>query len=144
VLILIIAAAMNWLAKRRNLSAEEPTPAIGSPVVPDYREEAQRILSGAEAMYRAGQCREVYGQAARALRLYLSHCHGDGMEATNAEIPALIAEKQLTAAGVKKILYRCSDVEFARGIPDDSGFLQFADEIRNRLECRDDVWLINT
>lgn len=84
-------------------------------------------------MYRAGQCREAYGQAARALRVYLSHCHGDGMESTNAGILALIAEKQLATFGVKKILDRCNDVEFAREIPDDSEFLQFVDEIRNRL-----------
>ncbi|WP_292368864.1 hypothetical protein [Methanoregula sp. UBA64] len=134
--VLVIAAVCAWLIWRR-LKARKPVlPAVVSPLRPtpvplDYRKEALRLLAEAEAAYGRHEFRDAYGLAGRAARVFLSYYHGDRRELTNAELVSVLAASRRPGAEViGTILERTSDVEFAKGMPDDTEFAAIIRQIR--------------
>ena len=97
----------------------------------DHRDKALEIIAGAEAAFTEGRPATAYGLAGRALRLFLSREYGDGREATAEEIAALIAGKRTDAAAIAVLLDMCSDVAFARGVPDPDRFREIIGGIRD-------------
>jgi len=135
--VIILAAVCVWLiwrrlkAKKPALSAAVPRPRP-APVTLDYRKEALLLLTEAEAAYHLHEYRDAYGLAGRAARVFLSYDHGDRRELTNAELVSVLAASgRLGADAIGTILERTSDVEFAKGMPDEEEFTGIIRQIRN-------------
>ena len=139
--ILLIVAVCGWLVWR-HLKARKPAlPVIvpqprPAPVPLDYRKEALRLLAEGESAFGRHEYRDAYGLTGRAARLFISYDLGDRRELTNAELAPL-----LTTSGnreyrdaVLALLERCSDVEFAKGMPDTEEFSALCRQIRAMVE----------
>lgn len=137
--IIIIVAVCAWYIWRR-LKARKPVLPTAvprprkAPVPLDYRKEALRLLSEAEAAYHRDEFRDAYGLAGRAARVFLSYDHGDRRELTNAELISVLAVSGRPGAdAIGTILERTSDVEFAKGMPDNSEFAAMVRQIRELI-----------
>jgi len=139
VVVLVIAAVCVWLIWRR-LKARKPVlPQAArqvrpAPVPLDYRKEALRLLSEAEAAYHRHEYRDAYGLAGRAARVFLSYDHSDRRELTNAELVSVLAASgQASSDTIATLLERTSDVEFAKGMPDEGEFTGMVTTIRRMV-----------
>jgi len=137
--VLVIAAVCVWLIWRR-LKAKKPAlPQAArqvrpAPVPLDYRKEALRLLAEAEAAYHRHEYRDAYGLAGRAARVFLSDDHGDRRELTNAELVSVLAASGRAGSDtIATLLERTSDVEFAKGMPDEGEFTGMVTTIRRMV-----------
>ena len=137
--VLVIAAVCVWLIWRR-LKARKPVLPQASrqvrpaPVPLDYRKEALRLLAEAEAAYHRHEYRDAYGLAGRAARVFLSYDHGDRRELTNAELVSVLAASGRAGSDtIATLLERTSDVEFAKGMPDEGEFTGMVTTIRRMV-----------
>ncbi|MFP4497180.1 MAG: hypothetical protein ACLFQV_03120 [Vulcanimicrobiota bacterium] len=80
----------------------------------NYREEAGRLLKKARELFEAGQAREAYATANRAIRLYLSHRHNLNREITNDELISYLKKNRLPYQELKECFDLCTMVEFAK------------------------------
>lgn len=137
--VLVIAAVCVWLIWRR-LKARKPVlPAVVPrprpvPVPLDYRKEALRLLKEAENAFGRHEYRDAYGLAGRAARVFLSYDHGDRRELTNAELVSVLAASGRAGSDtIATLLERTSDVEFAKGMPDEGEFTGMVATIRRMV-----------
>jgi hypothetical protein len=135
--IIAILAVCAWLICRRLKAQKKMVPPVmcpprQAPVLPDHRKEALRLLAGAESAFARQEYQIAYGLAGRATRLFISYELGDRRELTNAElVPVLAASGHAgQALAIMALLERCSDVEFAKGIPDAGEFSGMIRQIR--------------
>lgn len=137
--VIAIAAVCVWLIWRRLKAGKPVLPQAARQVRPvpvplDYRKEALRLLAEAEAAYSRHEYRDAYGLAGRAARVFLSYDHGDRRELTNAELVSIIAASGRTGSdAIATLLERTSDVEFAKGMPDEEEFAVMATTIRGMV-----------
>jgi len=136
----IILALAAWLIYRRMKGKKKIVSPIYVPLCPvpevlDYRKEALRLLTEAEAAFDRQEFREAYGFAGRAARIFFSYDIGDRRELTNAELgPVLAASGYAATAGtMMSLLERCSDVKFAKGMPDTGEFSAMIRQIREMI-----------
>lgn len=135
--LLIIIGLIIWWMYRKLVTQKKILSPSGplfrpAPVALDYKKEAMRLLEEAEKSFALQNYPEAYGLAGRAARIFLSYESGDKRELTNAEIAPLLAASGYAgqSAAIMVQLERCSDVEFAKGIPDTGEFLTMIREIR--------------
>jgi len=135
--VLVIAAVCVWLIwwrirTKKPVSREVPRQVRPVQVPLDYRKEALRLLIEAEAAFGRHEYRDAYGLAGRAARVFLSYDHGDRRELTNAELVSVLADSGRAGSdAIATTLERCSDVEFAKGMPDAEEFAALVRQIRN-------------
>ncbi|MFA6364469.1 hypothetical protein [Methanoregula sp.] len=137
----IILAICAWWVYRRlkgrtKILPPERLPPRPTPVPFDHRQEALRLLAEAEEAFHRHDYRDAYGLAGRATRIFLSYDLGDRRELTNAELgPVLAASKDAGQPdAIMVLLERCSDVEFAKGIPEAGEFSAMIRQIRAMVE----------
>lgn len=135
--IAIVIAFCAWIVYRHLKGRKKvlpPTviPPRPAPVPIDYRKEALRLLAEAEAAFGRLECRDAYGLAGRAARVFLSYNLGDRRELTNAELAPVLAASGHAGqvAGIMALLERCSDVAFAKGMPEAGEFSAMIQQIR--------------
>jgi hypothetical protein len=139
-LAIILGACAWWVYRRLKRQTKILPPEHASPrpaTEPlDYHKEALRLLAEAEAAFLRHEYRDAYGLAGRATRLFLSYELGDRRELTNAELGPVLAASGDTGQpdAVMALLERCSDVEFAKGIPEAGEFSAMIRQIRAMVE----------
>ncbi|MDO9324675.1 MAG: hypothetical protein Q7T80_06920 [Methanoregula sp.] len=98
-----------------------PTAPTGSrsPVF-DHRKEAERLLNKAGLASDQHRYTDAYGQAGRALRVFLSYEYGNQGEVTTPEIVSMFRTSGRDAGDIEALLRCCDDVVFARQQPEDT------------------------
>jgi hypothetical protein len=99
----------------------------------DHRNEAERLLAEAQEAYNRQDWHVAYGQAGRALRLYLSCEYGDATEASPGEVLALVRIPGKDRADFTDILAQCDEVMFAKGEADAVRFTAMLGRIRQAI-----------
>jgi hypothetical protein len=120
-----VLAVSGWYVYRRYRQHGHGTPDAGKGSLPaafDHRAEAERILEEAGLAYARQDYAHAYGLTGRALRVFLSYEYGDNGEVTTAEIITLLHNAGRDTAEIESVLGQCSNVAFARGMPDDGEF----------------------
>jgi hypothetical protein len=139
--LLIILSFIAWLMYRRYGAWKKilpPTvPPPRQPSAPDYKNEALRLLEEAEKSYALQEYHDAYGLAGRAARVFLSYEIGDRRELTNAELASVLPASGYAGRSnaVMAMLEQCSDVEFAKGLPDAREFPGMIQEIRELISA---------
>jgi hypothetical protein len=142
--VLVVLIGGIWLAvrywKKRNKPPVFPVPVIATPLqeAPDYRAETMRLLDEAEAAYARQEYKNAYSLAGRAARFCFSRVHGERGEFTNAGLKRILAAAGhgTDSTGIMALLDRCSDVVFARGLPDAGEFSIMIEKIRARVSAK--------
>ncbi|MBP2132781.1 hypothetical protein J2128_000702 [Methanomicrobium sp. W14] len=108
--------------------------AIKEPFVPpriiDPYKEAMSLLEKAVSLFEKEEYIQAYSRTGQALRLYLTYKYGDKTEKTNEEIIKVLPSGHVNKNEIREILLKCSDVEFAKGKPDETAFYEIIDEIK--------------
>jgi hypothetical protein len=138
-LVIILGAALvvaGWVLYRRAVRRALPeAPVVGAEIrETDPTPVLIELLNSSQKAYAEGRFPEAYGLAARVLRSVISSRLGSGVEMTNFEILAFLRDSSASDfQQIEAILSRCSDVEFARGEPDDVEFSLFLIAIRRKV-----------
>ncbi len=103
-----------------------------SAVPPDYQSEVLSLLAEAEAAFANRNYKNAYGFVGQATRVYFSCEQGERRELTNGELVHLLAASRHAKdlADIIALLERCSDVEFAKGMPDTDEFAAMIRQVR--------------
>ncbi|MFA5269840.1 MAG: hypothetical protein WC379_17885 [Methanoregula sp.] len=140
--VLIVAGAVlavsGWYVYRRYRQNGNRTTDAGKASLPaafDHRAEAERILEEAGVAYTRQDYAHAYGLTGRALRVFLSYEYGDNGEVTSGEIIILLRKAGRDTAEIESMLGQCSDVAFARGIPDAGEFTPMRDRVREIIRA---------
>lgn len=80
----------------------------------DYVEQSRKLLEEARRLFGEKQYKDAYGEAGRALRLYLTHKNGIAREMTNDEMIKYLKRNGHSNGGLKECFDLCSLVEFAK------------------------------
>jgi len=89
----------------QEIQAEEPF---------DYRLESKKLLENAKRLFEEGYRKDAYGEAGRAMRLYLCRDNGLDKEKTNDELIDFLIGSGKPWHEIKECLDLCSLVEFAK------------------------------
>jgi len=100
----------------------------------DFRKEAEKLIEKSISLYEEKQFKEAYGNAAQALRLYLSYKYGLKKEVTNSELINYLKNKGIEYEKFDKCLQLSSLVEFAKHMPDDGEFEEMIKTIKNTMK----------
>jgi len=139
VVTIAVVAGIGWLvyrrySRRKTRSEENPAESVAHRQPFDHRQAAQQILALAETAFREQNYPAAYGYAGQALRLFLSYEHGARYEMTNGELLAYLRVQGKEIDGIPERLARCSEVEFAKGGPDEAEFSAMIGKIRKIIE----------
>ncbi|MFA6225992.1 MAG: hypothetical protein WC620_07435 [Methanoregula sp.] len=133
ILATVILMVFGWFAYRRYGRHGLPAPKArtGSlSLVFDHRKEAERLLNEAELASDQYRYTDAYGQAGRALRVFLSYEYGNQDEVTTTEIVSLFRTSGRDARNIEAMLLRCDEVVFARQQPTDTELSSIILQIR--------------
>ncbi len=129
VILMIFGGYVYWRYKRRGLPAPE---AQSSNSQSDFNhlKDAERLLNDAELASEQHRYSDAYGQAGRALRIFLSYEFGNKSEVTTQEIVSLLRTSDRDMRNIDTILQRCDEVVFARQEPDSAEFSSIIRQVR--------------
>lgn len=84
------------------------------------------MINKAEKTYAGGDKKEGYIILGQAVRMFISHTHGHGEAITNDEIiSGVVRYIPPIQQSILDLLNSCSQVEYAKGEPDDENFGRF-------------------
>jgi len=129
VILMIFGGYVYLRYKRRGLPAPEAQ-SSNSQSDFNYRKDAERLLNDAEQASDQHRYSDAYGQAGRALRIFLSYEFGNKSEVTTQEIVSLLRTSDRDMRNIDTILQRCDEVVFARQEPDSADFSSIIRQIR--------------
>lgn len=88
----------------------------------DYVSEALKMLEYAKELFKQKSCKDAYGKAGQALRMFLSHKNNLNKEMTNDEIIKHLKSHKKPFSSAKECFDLCSLVEFAKYRPNKQDF----------------------
>lgn len=129
----VILLVCGWFVYRRygqrRLTVPKAQTAPRSPVF-NHRGEAEQLLNTAVLASDQHRYTAAYGQAGRALRVFLSYEYGNQGEVTTQEIVSMFRMSGRDAGDIEALLRCCDDVVFARQQPVDTEFSAMIIRIR--------------
>jgi hypothetical protein len=129
ILVVLCAGVAWWYYSTR----PEEVQSAPQEMVPerDYSEVVQEMINKAEKTYAGGDKKEGYIILGQAVRMFISHTHGHGEAITNDEIiSGVVRYIPPIQQSILDLLNSCSQVEYAKGQPDDENFVRFLQEVR--------------
>jgi len=116
---LCIVLLIGYLVRRGGPGV--PAPAV-SPVPPDPRGDALRLLEAAREEFGRGDRKEAYGTAGRALRSYVSSAYGAGTELADGDVLRVLKECGHEITVASSVLNQCEAVSYAGSPPRNEEF----------------------
>jgi hypothetical protein len=130
-----IALTHYYYQKKKKNVTVVPQAETATPGVPGYYATANNLLDSAESAYNEGRYPDACGQAARALRIFISGQYAGGIELTDEDIMLVVSgQSPDTISPEKDILALCSLVRFGKGTPSGDEFYSVIRRIRNLLK----------
>jgi hypothetical protein len=135
--VLILLALGAWRIYRHQKTQKKGLTQATNPLRPapelyDYRKDALNLLGDAEKSFTSQNYKNAYSLVSRAIRIFLSYEQGVRRELTNTELEHILpaADHATSYADIMAFMEQCTDVEFAKGLPDAGEFSAMIRHIR--------------